>query len=154
MNHMLGFLETCCRDSFIHCLCIARCPLAIIQLERGGGCHRGNGRGWGLNKERSSGSENVGYWNYKCPFNSHGDGSLVLQFLGLCQDICEIKSNNYLEMINMQKMTITPTQLESTSYLDNHKPHVCNKSEGDDQGDTCSPYKPSLEMTMGCNSDN
>ena len=45
------------------------------------------------------------------------------------------------------------TQLGSTSILDNHKLQDCDMSEGDDQDDTCSSYKPSPEMTKGCNSD-
>ena len=51
-------------------------------------------------------------------------------------------------------MTITPTQLESTSNLDNHKPLDCDRNEGDDQDASCSPYKPSLETTKGCSSRN
>ena len=49
-------------------------------------------------------------------------------------------------------MTIKPTQLESTSILGNHKPQDCDRSEEGDQDASCSPYKPSLEMTMGRNS--
>ena len=45
-----------------------------------------------------------------------------LKFSQICQDIRDIKSNNYSsEKINNQKMTITSTQLGSTSILDNHK---------------------------------
>ena len=51
-------------------------------------------------------------------------------------------------------MTITPTQLESTSNLDNHKLLDCNRNEGDDQDASYSPYKPSLETTKGHNSHN
>ena len=51
-------------------------------------------------------------------------------------------------------MTIMSTQLESTSILDNHQPQDCDMSEGDDQDDTHSSYKPSPETTKGCNSDN
>ena len=49
-------------------------------------------------------------------------------------------------------MTITPTQLESTSTLGNHKLQDYSKNVGDDQDASCSPYKPSPEMTTGCNS--
>ena len=49
-------------------------------------------------------------------------------------------------------MTIMPTQLGSNSIINNHKPQDYNKSEGDDQDDTCSSYKPSLEITKDCNS--
>ena len=52
----------------------------------------------------------------------------------------------------MQKMTLMPTQLGSTSILGNHKLQDCDMSEGYDQDDTCSSYKPSLETTIGRNS--
>ena len=76
------------------------------------------------------------------------------KFTQICQGICDIKSNNYSGNINKWKMTIMPTQLESTNYLDNHKPLDCDRNEGDNQDASCSPYKPALEMTMGHNSHN
>ena len=51
-----------------------------------------------------------------------------------------------------RKMTITPTQLGSTSILDNHKLQDFDKNVEDDQDAPCSPYTPSLEMTRGHNS--
>src|SRR6202789_3552894 len=51
-------------------------------------------------------------------------------------------------------MIITPTQLGSTSILDNHKPpDPYNYGEGE-KDDTYSPYKPVQDQTKDYNSDN
>ena len=66
----------------------------------------------------------------------------------ICQDICDIKSNSYFpNKINNWKMTITPTQLGSTSILDNHKLPGSYSYVMDEQGDICSQYKPLLDRT-------
>src|SRR6202034_1722377 len=77
------------------------------------------------------------------------------KFSQICQDIRDIQSNSYSSnKINNWKMTITPTQLGSTSILDNHKPpdHY-NYGEGE-KDDTYSPYKPVQDQTKDYNSDN
>src|ERR1700679_3086225 len=77
------------------------------------------------------------------------------KFSQICQDIRDIKSNSYSSnKINNWKMTITPTQLGSTSILDNHKPpDPYNYGEGE-KDDTYSPYKPVQDQTKDYNSDN
>ena len=50
-------------------------------------------------------------------------------------------------------MTITPTQLGSTSILDNHKPPDSYSYVMDEQDGTCSQYKPLLDRTKDYNSD-
>ena len=50
-------------------------------------------------------------------------------------------------------MTITPTQLGSTSILDNHKPPDSYSYVMGEQDDTCSQYKPLLGRTKDYNSD-
>ena len=74
------------------------------------------------------------------------------KFTQICQDIRDIKSNKFSRINNNWKMTITPTQLESTRTLGNHKLQDYSKNVGDDQDASCSPYTPSLEMTRGCSS--
>jgi hypothetical protein len=54
----------------------------------------------------------------------------------------------------MRKVTITPTQLESTSYLDNHMLLGSYKHVKDDPDDTDYPYTPSPGKTKGRNGDN
>ena len=68
-----------------------------------------------------------------------------LKFTQICQAIRDIKSNRYSsDKINNRKMTITSTQLGSTSILDNHKlPGSYNYVMGE-QDDICSQYKPLL----------
>src|ERR1700728_3003137 len=77
------------------------------------------------------------------------------KFSQICQDIRDIKSNNYSSnKINNWKMTITSTQLGSTSILDHHMPpdpYNCGEGEKDD---TYSPCKPVQDQTKGYNSDN
>ena len=51
-------------------------------------------------------------------------------------------------------MTITSTQLGSTSILDNHKPPDSYSYVMDEQDDTCSQYKPLRDRTKDYNSDN
>ena len=77
-----------------------------------------------------------------------------LKFTQINQDICDIKSNSYSsDKINNWKMTITSTQLGSTSILDNHKlPDFYNCVMGE-QGDTCSQDKPLQDQTKDYNSD-
>ena len=49
-------------------------------------------------------------------------------------------------------MTITSTQLGSTSILDNHKPLDSYNYVMGEQDDTCSQYKPLLDRTKDYNS--
>ena len=51
-------------------------------------------------------------------------------------------------------MTITSTQLGSTSILDNHGPQDSYKNVKDEQDDTCSQYKPLQGQTKDYNLDN
>ena len=51
-------------------------------------------------------------------------------------------------------MTITSTQLGSTSILDNHKPQDSCKHVKGEQDDTCSQYKPPQDPTKDYNLDN
>ena len=75
------------------------------------------------------------------------------KFSQICQDIRDIKSNNNSSSeINNQKMTITPTQLGSTSILSNHKLQDSYNYVKDEQDDTCSPYKPLPDPTKVHNS--
>ena len=77
-----------------------------------------------------------------------------LKFSQICQDIRDIKSNSYSsEKINNRKMTITSTQLGSTSILDNHKLPGSYNCVMDEQDDTYSQYKPLLDWTKDYNSD-
>ena len=50
-------------------------------------------------------------------------------------------------------MTITSTQLESTSILDNHKPPGSYSCAMGEQDDTCSQYKPLQDRTKDYNLD-
>jgi hypothetical protein len=76
------------------------------------------------------------------------------KFSQICQDIRDIKPNSISNKINTRKLTITSTQTGSTNLLDNHKLLDCDTNEGDDQDESCYPYKPSLGMTKGRNTDN
>ena len=71
-----------------------------------------------------------------------------LKFTQICQDIRDIKSDNYsAEKINNRKMTIISTQLGSTSILDNHKLPGSYNCVMDEQDDICSQYKPLQDRT-------
>ena len=75
------------------------------------------------------------------------------KFTRICQDISDIKSNNYSKHNKIRKMTITSTNSRSTKVLDNHKLLDFYRNGEDDQDASNSPYKPSREKTKGHNSD-
>ena len=75
------------------------------------------------------------------------------KFTRICQDLCDIKSNNYLKQNKIRKMTITSTNFRPTKVLDNHMllDYDKNGEDGPDASDSL--YRPLLERTKGHNSD-
>ena len=55
------------------------------------------------------------------------------KFSLICQDIRDIKSNNYLLPIKTKKVLNTLENSSTTKVLNNHRPQDFDKSEGDDQ---------------------
>ena len=75
------------------------------------------------------------------------------KFTRICQDISDIKSNNYSKQNKIREMTITPTNFRSTRVLDNHKLQGSYRKGEDDQDASDSLYKPLWEKTKHHNSD-
>ena len=75
------------------------------------------------------------------------------KFTCICQDISDIKSNNYLKENKIRKMTGTSTNFRSTKVLDNHKLLDYDRNGEDDRGASDSPYRPLRGMTKHHNSD-
>ena len=75
-----------------------------------------------------------------------------IKFSHICQDIRDIKSNNYSKHDTIQELSNTSTNSSSTKVLDNRKPLGYNRNGADDPDASDSVYTPSLEKTMGCNS--
>ena len=74
------------------------------------------------------------------------------KFSHICQDIRDIKSNNYSRHSTIQKLSNTSTNSSSTKVLDNRKPPGYDKNGADDPDASDSVYTPLLEKTMGHNS--
>ena len=78
-----------------------------------------------------------------------------LKFTKICQDIRDIKSNSYSSNeINNRKMTITSTELGSTSILDNHKLLGSYSYEEGEKDNIYSQYRPAQDLTKDYNSGN